>query len=82
MTGLEIAGGILLIIISVGMIALIVLQDGGKGGMEALGGSSETYLGRNGDRGRTATLARFTKILGIAFVVVALALNILAVLGK
>lgn len=82
MGGLEIAGGILLLITSVLLIAFIVLQEGGKGGIGALGGDSESYIGKSGDRSRSATLLKLTKILTVVFVVLTLALNIIAVLSK
>lgn len=82
MGGLEIAGGILLLITSVLLIVFIVLQEGGKGGIGALGGDSESYIGKSGDRSRSATLLKLTKILTVVFVVLTLALNIIAVLSK
>ena len=66
---LELIGGILLIITSIILIVSIALQEGGKGGLGALSGDSESYVGKNGDK--------ITKILSVVFVLVSLALYII-----
>ncbi len=77
MTALEIIGGILLILASVILIVSILLQEGGKGGLGALGGESESFMGKNGDRSKSATLVRITKICSAVFVLASLALYII-----
>ena len=77
MTALEIIGGILLILASVILIVSILLQEGGKGGLGALGGESESFIGKSGDRSKSAMLVRVTKICSAVFVLASLALYII-----
>ncbi len=77
MTVLEIIGGILLIAASVILIVSIVLQEGGKGGLGALSGDTESYVGKNGDRSKSALLLKITKICSVVFVLASLVLYII-----
>ena len=77
MTVLEIIGGILLIAASVILIVSIVLQEGGKGGLGALSGDTESYVGKNGDRSKNALLLKITKICSVVFVLASLVLYII-----
>ena len=77
MTVLEIIGGILLVISSIILIVSIILQEGGKGGLGALSGDSESYVGKSGDRSNAAKLLRITKIFSAIFVVASLVLYII-----
>ena len=77
MNALEIVGGILLILASIVLIVSIALQEGGKGGLGALSGDSESYVGKNGDRSKNAMLVRVTKICSVIFVLASLALYII-----
>lgn len=80
---LELIGGILLIITSIILIVSIALQEGGKGGLGALSGDSESYVGKNGDRSKSAMLVKITKILSVVFVLASLALYIItAIMDK
>ena len=78
---LEIIGGILLILASIILIVSIILQEGGKGGLGALGGERESYVGRNGDRSKKAMLDKFTKIFSVIFVLASLALYIITAIA-
>lgn len=77
MTVLEIIGGALLVISSIILIISIILQEGGKGGLGALSGDSESYVGKNGDRSNAAKLLRVTKIFSAIFVIASLVLYII-----
>lgn len=77
MNALEIVGGILLVLASIILIVSIALQEGGKGGLGALSGDSESYVGKNGDRSKNAMLVRVTKIFSVIFVLASLALYII-----
>ena len=78
---LEIIGGILLILASIILIVSIILQEGGKGGLGALGGESESYVGKNGDRSKNAMLVKITKIFSVIFVLASLALYIITAIA-
>ena len=83
MSGIEIAGAIVLIIASVLLTIIIVLQDNKSDGMNALmGGSSDSYYGKNKGRTLDAILNRWTKIIAIAFFVVIVAVNVALVIIK
>lgn len=63
---LNIIFGILLIIVSILIIALVSMQES-KRGMSALTGGSSENVGRNYGRTRDAMLAKGTKILTFVF---------------
>lgn len=83
LSGIEIAGAIVLIIASVLLTIIILLQDNKSNGMNAIvGGSSDSYYGKNKGRTIDAILSRWTKIIAIAFFVVIVAVNIALVVIK
>lgn len=67
---------ILLILVSIVFTAIVLMQEGKSAGLGAISGAAETYWGKNKGRSMEGTLVRLTKILGIAFIVLALVLNI------
>ena len=69
----EIVVGIVHIITSLALIAIVLLQESRTQGLSgAIAGGAETFLGKG--KGKTAEqkLAKITKILAIAFFVLAL----------
>lgn len=64
------------IIVSVILAALVLMQEGKSAGLGAIGGSSDTYWGKNKGRSREANLVKLTKIFAILFIVLAAVLNI------
>ena len=70
---------ILLVLVCVGMIVIILMQEGKNAGLgQAIsGGSSESYISRNYGRTPEGKKKTITKILGIGFMVLALVINIL-----
>ncbi len=81
MTVLEMIGGGLLALASVVLIVSILLQEGGKGGLGALGGESESYMNKNGDRSKAALLVKITKIFSVVFVLASLALYVITAIA-
>lgn len=63
-------------LICVGLVILVLMQEGKSAGLGAISGSSDTYWGKNKGRSREANLARWTKILAVLFIVLAAVLNI------
>lgn len=63
-------------LVSVGLVILVLMQEGKSAGLGALSGSTDTYWGKNKGRSREANLARWTKILAVLFIVLAAVLNI------
>lgn len=80
MGAFEIVCGVLLILICVGIIMLVSMQEPKGDGLSAMNGaSSDSYLGKNSGRTFDAMLKRFTKIAAIAFCVLIVAVNVIAV---
>lgn len=67
MSAMEIIIGIVLIILSVVVITLIMFQEGKQTNMSVISGSSDSFFDKSGARTRDAFLAKWTKILAIAF---------------
>lgn len=81
MSPLEIVGGILIIISAIALTIVTALQEG-KGGMSAFTGNNESSFAKSRVKTLDAMLSRATKVIGIAFVALTLAVNIAAVLIK
>ena len=78
MSVVEIILGALLLIASVVLIIVIILQEGNQQGIGVVSGGADTFFSKNKARSYDAFLARATKWFAIGFVVVVLALNIIA----
>ncbi len=70
---------ILLVLVCVAMIVIILLQEGKNAGLgQAIsGGASESYISKNYGRTPEGKKKTYTKILAVAFMVLALVINIL-----
>lgn len=78
MTAYEIIFGIILIVLSLAISALVLLQEGNSQGLSGtIAGGAETFFGKNKGRTMEAKLVKLTKIVGIGFFVVALAAKII-----
>ena len=64
------------IIISLALTVIVLMQEGKSAGLGAISGAAETYWGKNKGRSMEGTLVKITKILVIAFIVIAAILNI------
>ncbi len=75
---LVIVGASILLLIGIIIIGVIMLQESKQAnGLDALtGGSTDNYLGRNATKTKEAMLAKLTKVLAIAFFVIAFGLNL------
>ncbi len=69
----EIVLGIVLIITSIALIAIVLLQEGRSAGLSgAIAGGAETFLGKNKSKTIENKLVSITKILAIVFFVLSL----------
>ena len=69
---------IMQIISCVALTIIVLFQNGEEGGMSALtGGSSDTYMGKNKAATLDAKLARITKWVAAAFVLLTLFVSML-----
>lgn len=79
MNAFEIILGILVILVSLFIIAVILLQQGHRSGINgAISGGADTFLSKNKARTFDASLARWTKYIAILFFVLALLANVIA----
>ena len=74
--------GILMIVFSLLIIAIILLQQGRRSGIGAISGGIDTFLSKNKARDWDSRLARWTKYIAIAFFVLALIANAIALAAK
>lgn len=73
---LEIVAGALLMLSSILLIIVVVSQESKQSGLSAMTGSTDSFISKNRGKTMEAKLVFITKVLGIAFFVVTLALNI------
>ena len=76
MAVLRIVLTILLIIISIVFTVIVLMQEGKSAGLGAISGAAETYWGKNKGRSMEGALVKLTTILGVAFIVLSLVLNL------
>ncbi len=67
---------IIFILISIALAAIVLLQEGKSAGLGAVSGAAETYWGKNKGRSMEGNLVKITKYLAVAFLVLAVVLNI------
>ena len=77
----QVVFGVVLIVLSIAIVALVLLQEGNSKGLSgAIAGGAETFFGKNKGRTMEAKLVKLTKIVGIGFFVLALAAKIVLTL--
>ena len=76
MSALRIILTIVFIIVSIALSAIVLLQEGKSAGLGAISGAAETYWGKNKGRSMEGKLVKITRYLAIAFIVLAVVLNI------
>lgn len=79
MTAVNIISGILLVLASVVIILLVLFADTRNSGLNsAIGGSQDSFFGKNGGNTREAKLDRITRIATIVFFVVTIIVNVVS----
>ena len=68
---------IIFLVVCVALAVLVLMQEGKSAGLGSIGGIGESYWGKNKSRSMEGNLVKFTKILAAAFLVIALALNMI-----
>lgn len=82
MSVIEIILGIVVILVSLFIIAVVLLQQGHRTGINgAISGGADTFLSKNKARTFDATLARWTKWIAVLFFVLAIVANVIALRG-
>ncbi|WP_373732146.1 preprotein translocase subunit SecG [Bacteroides heparinolyticus] len=67
---------IVFILVCLVLTVLVLMQEGKSAGLGAIGGAAETYWGKNKGRSMEGKLVLFTKILAVAFMLLAVILNL------
>ena len=77
MAALKIVLTIAFIVISVAVVGIVLIQEGESGGLTgSISGGGETFWSKNKDRSAEGKIEKVTKYLVIAFMVLALVLNL------
>ena len=78
MDALKIVLLVLEVIASVALIVVVLLQSGKEAGLSgALAGNSDSYMSRNGKGGMDKMLAKITKWVALAWIVLTLILSLI-----
>lgn len=67
---------VIFILVCIALTVIVLLQEGKSAGLGAISGAAESYWGKNKGRSMEGALAKSTKFLAIAFIVLAAILNI------
>lgn len=68
---------IIFIILALILTVVVLMQEGKSAGLSGtLGGSSDTYWGKNKGRSMEGKLEKATKIMAVLFFIIAVALNL------
>lgn len=67
---------VVFILICLAMTVIILMQEGKSAGLGAISGAADTYWGKNKGRSMEGQLVKFTKILAVLFMVLAVVLNL------
>ena len=66
------------VLLSLALIAIVMLQSGKSAGLSgAIAGGADTFLSKNKAKSLDAKLAKMTKWVAIAFIVLTLALSVI-----
>ena len=64
------------ILVCVALTVVVLAQEGKDAGLGSMGGQGESYWGKNKSRSMEGNLVKFTKGLAVAFIVIAIVLNL------
>ena len=74
---LKIILSVIFILICVALTVVVLLQEGRSAGLGAISGMADTYWGKNKGRSMEGNLQKFTTFAAVAFMVLAIVLNLL-----
>ncbi|MEE0419056.1 MAG: preprotein translocase subunit SecG [Lachnospiraceae bacterium] len=67
---------IVFILDCIALTVIVLMQEGKSAGLGTIAGISDTYWGKNKGRSMEGALVKSTKFLAVAFIVLAIALNL------
>lgn len=71
----EVILGIILMIFSIAITAVVLMQEGHEQNVGVITGGADTFLAKNKARSVDAFLARWTKIIAIGFFLLVIGIN-------
>lgn len=63
-------------LVCIALTVIVLAQEGKDAGLGAIGGAGDSYWGKNKSRSMEGRLVRFTTILAVLFIVLAVILNL------
>ncbi len=79
MNAWEIIIGIVILLVSIAIIAVVILQQGRRSGIQgAISGGADTFLSKNKARTVDSFLAKFTKYFALVFFILVIVANVIA----
>lgn len=76
MGALKIVLTVFFIVVCIALVVLVLMQEGKSAGLGAISGVTETYWGKNKGRSMEGRLVKFTTILAVLFMGLAVILNL------
>ncbi|MCI6675311.1 MAG: preprotein translocase subunit SecG [Clostridiales bacterium] len=73
---LKIALTVVFVIVCLALTVIVLFQEGKSAGLGAISGVADTYWGKNKGRSVEGKLEKFTTVLAVLFMVLAVVLNI------
>lgn len=67
---------VLFIFVCIALVVVVLMQEGKAAGLGAISGAAETYWGKNKGRSMEGMLVKITKVLAVAFILLAVVLNL------
>lgn len=67
---------IIFALVSIALTVLVLAQQGKDAGLGTIGGMGDTYWGKNKSRSMEGNLVKFTKLLAVLFILLAVVLNL------
>lgn len=75
---LKVVMGVIYVIVCIAIIILVLMQEGKSSGLSStIGGSSNSYWGKNKDRSVEGSMPKITGILAATYFVISILLNML-----
>ena len=68
---------IIFLLVCIVLTVIVLMQEGKSAGLGSIGGIGDTYWGKNKARSMEGNMVKITKILAAAFLILALALNMI-----
>ena len=67
---------VIFVILCIAMTVIVLMQEGKSAGLGAISGAAESYWGKHKGRSMEGTLEKFTTFAAVAFMVLAIVLNL------